>query len=114
LKVFNRLDDAPDEYRRLNYQVISLKGIVDVLGENLKTVQLSPADDQTCQHLIKGCNDILNRIQAVIDKYESIGKGRFRRIADYTRAVLSDATELQQTLNTQITLGSDFRISLLR
>ena len=75
MKVYAAYKDAPDDYRHLSEEVLSLQIIIDRAVQQFESTTLSSNDRQHGQQVLKGCESVLEDLNSLIEKYTS-GKTR--------------------------------------
>lgn len=115
-QIYKGLTGAPDEYRRIASQVLSLQAILKLLHETKedKARILSDEDKGELERLWKGCLEILEQLQTLIDKFNNVGRQRFARIVNFISAAFADTAELQRQLELQLSLLTSFQIGLVK
>ena len=83
-KVYTAYKDAPSDYRNISDEVKSLQIIIDKAAKHFQGTTLSDNNQQEGQEILKGCQNILEDLDCLIKKYNSIASARtgqaFRRI----------------------------------
>ena len=72
LKVHSAYKDAPDNYRHISEEVKSLQIIINKAAKHFKGTTLSGEDRQEGQEVLKGCQSVLEDLNSLIEKYNSL------------------------------------------
>ena len=78
MKVSAAYKDAPNEYRHLSEEVLSLQIVIDRAVQYFQSTTLSDKEQQDGQSVLKGCQSLLKDLDSLIDDYTS-GKGKTRQ-----------------------------------
>ena len=73
LKVCTAYKDAPGDYRNISDEVESLHIIINKAAQHFEGPALSDNSRQEGQKVLKGCQNVLEDLDALIEKYNSLG-----------------------------------------
>ena len=105
LKVYAAYKDAPDDYRHLSEEVLSLQIIIDRARQHFESTTLSENDRQHGQQVLKGSQSVLVDLNSLVDNYTS---GKTRQA--FKKAILNsdDIATLRARLISNISLLNGF------
>ena len=69
-KVYNAYKDAPDGYKHISNEVKSLEAMINKCARHFERITPSNSDWQEGQEVLKGCRDILEDLNHLIEKYK--------------------------------------------
>ena len=75
LKVYSAYKDAPDDYRNISDEVKSLHIIINKAATHFDSTTLSDSNRQDGQEVLKGCRNVLEDLDTLIIKYNSLASG---------------------------------------
>lgn len=113
-KVYKSCRDAPESYRHIHHEVLSLHAILKEIDETFSTSDLTGTKAQSLATILAGCRAVLQDLQARIVKYESLASNA-KRAWDRMRWDASEVAELRARLTSNIVLLTAFirRVSLI-
>lgn len=76
---------------------------MQLLEESLKDAELSQDDREHLGQIGRGCQDVLNEFQVVLNKYQGLGR-LMSSIFDKAGLALVNIPEMRQKLSSQVTL----------
>ena len=71
-KVYTAYRDAPDNYQHISEEVRSLQILINKAVRHVESPALSDDDRQEGQEVLKGCQRILEDLDSLIEKYNSL------------------------------------------
>lgn len=71
-KVYTAYKDAPDDYRHISDEVKSLQIIIDKAAQHFESTTLSTNNRQEGQEVLKGCQNVLEDLNSLIEKYKGL------------------------------------------
>ena len=72
LKVVTAYKDAPEDYRNISDEVESLHIIINKAAKHFESTTLSDNSRQEGQKVLKGCKNVLEDLDTLIEKYNSL------------------------------------------
>ena len=72
LKVYTAYKDAPGDYRNISDKVESLHIIITKAAHHFESTTLSDTSRQQGQKVLKGCQNVLEDLDTLIEKYNSL------------------------------------------
>ena len=75
VKVYTAYKDAPGDYRNISDEVKSLHIIINKAAKHFKGTTLSDDDRQEGLEVLRGCQNVLEDLDALIIKYNSLASG---------------------------------------
>ncbi|KAI9768827.1 MAG: hypothetical protein M1840_004641 [Geoglossum simile] len=72
-KAYKSCKDAPESFKNISYEVLSLHALLKEIEENLSAQTLSPTRQARLKTIGDGCRNVLEELQSLVDKYESLG-----------------------------------------
>ena len=66
VKVYTAYKDAPNDYRHISEEVISLQTILNTAVQHFESITLSDNDRQLGQGVLKGCQSVLGVIEVFL------------------------------------------------
>ena len=72
LKVCTAYKDAPSDYRDISDEVESLDIILNKAAHHFESATLSDSSRQEGQKVLRGCQNVLKDLDALIEKYDSL------------------------------------------
>ncbi|MCJ1266071.1 hypothetical protein MMC22_005953 [Lobaria immixta] len=72
-KIYKACKDAPESFKNVSQEVLSLHAVLKELEETYSGVMLSAARQSRLKILGDGCREVLEDLQCVLDKYNSLG-----------------------------------------
>ena len=118
LKVYTAYKDAPGDYRNISDEVESLHIIIKKAAQHFESTTLSDNSRQEGQKVLKGCKNVLEDLDTLIEKYNNLASSS---TSPSTRQVLQrfklgasqvfgteDIATLRARLTSNITLLNGF------
>jgi hypothetical protein len=102
-QVYKSCKDAPESFKNVSQEVLSLHAVLKEIEETLSGHPLSQAKDARLATVTKGCQDILQGLQSLVLKYESLGS-QTKRTWDRLRWHSDDIAELRARLTSNTVL----------
>ena len=82
---------APDDYRHLLEELLTLKGLIDQAAQHFKSTNISSDYRYHGQKVLKDCQKVLESLYTFIEKYKSLAS----RIADSQVTLMSHTAFLK-------------------
>ncbi|KAI9894571.1 MAG: hypothetical protein M1814_001925 [Vezdaea aestivalis] len=108
--VYKAYRGAPDSFKNISVEVLSLHGLLKEVEENFLTPNQSPAQRLRLENIYQGCMGVLSDLDALMKKYESLSvknKINFDRfgygtqdIAEYRARITSNVVLLTAFIST--------------
>ena len=110
VKVYTAYKDAPDDYRHIADEVKSLHIIINKAAPHFESTTLSDNNLQEGQEVLKGCLNVLEELDALIVKYNTLASESASPSQVLQRLKLSteDIATLRARLTSNTTLLSSF------
>lgn len=108
--VYKSCKDAPGSFSNIAFEVLSLHAVLREVEETLSNggdESLSDAQSTRLSTLKDGCENVLNDLQSLIDKYESLGT-KSKRTWDRLGWGLQDIADLRSRLTSNTVLLTAF------
>ena len=106
--VYMAYKDAPINYKHIAEEVKSLQGLIDKAAQHFEGTTLSHADHQHGQEALKGCQSVLEDLNAFIEEYKSIASNNKRLVFKRVKLGTEDIATLRARLTSNATLLSSF------
>jgi hypothetical protein len=74
--IYQRCHDGPDEFQALSVELANLRNVVDLVSLNLADRELNAVQQTYLKQLRGGCQEMLEEVEAMLTKYESLGTNR--------------------------------------
>ena len=102
--------DAPSDYKHVAEEVKSLQIIINTAAQHFESPALSDNNRQDGQEVLKGCQSILEDLNSLIDKYNSLAPNSTNKSQAFQRVMLGmeDIATLRARLISNTTLLSSF------
>ena len=106
-KVYTAYKDAPNDYKHVAEEVKSLQIIINTAAQHFESTTLSGNNRQDGQEVLKGCQSVLEDLNSLIQKYNSLASNSTNTIQ---RVMLSteDIATLRSRLTSNTTLLSSY------
>ena len=75
VKVYTAYKDAPDDYKHISDEVKSLQIIINKAVQHFERTTLSNQNWQEGQEVLKGCQNVLEDLNSLIEKYNCLASG---------------------------------------
>ena len=108
VQVYTAYKDAPDDYRHISDEVKSLHIIVNKAARHFESPTLSSDNWQEGQEVLKGCQNVLEDLDSLIQKYNSLASASSSRVLKRIRLGTEDVATLRARLTSNTTLLSSF------
>jgi len=105
-KVYKSCKDAPESFANISMEVLSLHALLKEVEEALSD-NLSTSRKNSLATIVTDCQAVLGDLQALVDKYESLGSGS-KRTWDRMGWGLNDISELRARLTANIGMLTAF------
>lgn len=112
-KVWRGCRDAPEAFRNVFNEVASLQLVLKDMQEAVDTDEPNQIKSNDLAILLKGCNDILQELQRLLEKRDSLGT-QSRRTWDRMRWIEPQIKDIRQRLQSSLGLLNAFHISITR
>ena len=98
VNVYTAYRDAPDDYKHISDEVKSLQILIDKASPYFKSMTLNNNSQQEGQQALKGCKDVLEDLNSLIEKYNSSGSSRTSQVLKRVRFGTEDIATLRARL----------------
>lgn len=71
--VYKSCKDAPDSFKDISNEVLSLHAVLKEADETIFKSPLPPQSQARLKTIYEGCQSVLSDLQALVDKYENLG-----------------------------------------
>ena len=106
-KVYKSCRDAPESFGNISMEVLSLHAVLKTVEEGLDGQAMSESRLENLATISSGCRSVLHDLQALVDKYESLGtKGK--RTFDRMGWGTNDLVELRARLTSNVAMLNTF------
>jgi hypothetical protein len=105
--VYKSCRDAPDSFSNISLEVLSLHAVLKSVEENLVDQALSESRRANLETISSGCQKALHDLQALVDKYESLGT-KSKRTFDRMGWGTNDIAELRARLTSNVVMLNTF------
>jgi hypothetical protein len=102
-QVWKSCKDAPESFKNISQEVLSLYAVLREIEELLEGQTLSGSREARLRTIKEGCQDVLQDLQALVRKYESLGS-QAKRTWDRLRWHADDIAELRARLTSNTVL----------
>ncbi|KAI9774257.1 MAG: hypothetical protein M1840_004151 [Geoglossum simile] len=106
-KAYRSCKDAPGSFKNISHEVLSLHALLKEIEENLSVETLSSARQARLEIIGDGCHSVLEELQSLVDKYESLGT-QSKRTWDRMKWGSNDIAELRSRLTSNTLLLTAF------
>ena len=72
VKVYTAYKDAPDDYRNISDEVVSLHIIINKAARHFESTTLSHDEQQEGLKVLEGCENVLKELDSLIEKYNGL------------------------------------------
>ena len=107
-KVYTAYKDAPDDYKHISDEVKSLQIIINKAARHFESATLSNNSRQEGQEVLKGCNNVLEDLNSLIEKYNGLASGSPSQVFKRVKLGGEDIATLRARLTSNTTLLSSF------
>ena len=80
VQVYTAYQGAPDDYKHISDEVKSLQILIDKAVQHFESTTMKPNSRQEGQQALKGCKDVLEDLNSLIEKYNSTGSSKTSRV----------------------------------
>ena len=108
VKVYTAYRDAPKDYRDIYEEVKSLKIGINRAIQHIQSPTLSDDDRQEGQEVLKGCQSVLEDLNSLIEKYNSLASASTGRIFKRVQFGAEDIATLRARLISNTGLLNSF------
>lgn len=102
-QVYKSCKDAPGSFRNISQEVLSLHAVLKEVEETLLDHPIPPSKEAGLATVTDGCKDVLQNLQSLVIKYESLGSNT-KSTWDRMRWHSDDIAELRARLTSNIVL----------
>ena len=115
VKVYAAYKDAPDDYRHISDEVKSLEIIINKAARHFEKNTLSSNSQQEGQEVLKGCQNVLEDLNTLIEKYHSLSSANTSQVLKRVKLGTEDIATLRARLisNTGLLNGFIQRFNIL-
>lgn len=71
-RVYTAYKYAPDDYRHISEELLTLKGLIDKAAQHFKSTNISHDDRYYGQKVLKDCQKVLENLHTFIEKYKNL------------------------------------------
>jgi hypothetical protein len=105
--VYKACRDAPESFRNISAEVLSLHAVLKEVEEALSDHQLTQSRQASLATITEGCQKILYDLQAVVNKYESL-ETQSKRTWDRLKWGSNDIAEIRARLTSNTSILTAF------
>jgi hypothetical protein len=102
-KVYKSCKDAPESFKNISQEVLSLHAVLREVEENLSAQTLPVTRQANLETIGDGCRNVLEDLQSLVDKYENLGT-QSKRTWDRMKWGYEDIAELRSRLTSNTVL----------
>ena len=106
VKVCTAYKDAPDDYRNISDEVVSLDIIIKKAARYFTT--LSHDEQQEGQEVLKGCENVLKELDSLIEKYKGLDSANLSQVLQRVKFGGKDIVTLRERLISNTGLLNSF------
>ncbi|MCJ1387951.1 hypothetical protein MMC18_000794 [Xylographa bjoerkii] len=110
-KLYQLCSQSSEQFTELSSQAALLHIVLKQNKENVEKTKLTPEKSSDLVVLIKGCDNVLDALEKLLDKYEAFST-REQSVWNQFKLGLEDTVKLQQKLDTNIGLLTAYNVSL--
>ena len=107
-KVYTAYRDAPDNYRHISEEVRSLQILINKAVRHVEGPTLSDDDRKEAQEVLKGCQSILEDLDSLIEKYNSLASASSGQVFKKVQLGTEDIATLRSRLISNTVLLNGF------
>lgn len=100
--------DAPDDYRHISDEVNSLQIIINKAVRHFESTTLSNNSRQEGQEILKGCQNVLEDLNSLIEKYDSLACANTGQVLQRIKLSSEGITNLRSRLISNTVLLNGF------
>ena len=108
VQVYTAYRDAPDDYKHISDEVKSLHILINKAAPYLNSTSLNNNSRQEGEQALKGCKDVLEGLNSIIEKYNSSGSSRTSQVLRRIRLGTEDIASLRVRLISNTALLNAF------
>ena len=108
LKVYAAYKDAPDDYRHILDEVESLQIIINKAARHFESPTLNDNTRQEGQKVLKGCQNVLEDLNSLIEKYNSLASASTSQVIKRVKLGTEDIATLRARLTSNTGLLTSF------
>ena len=108
VQVYTAYKDAPGTYKHISQEVMSLEILIKKAGRYIESTTLSDDDRQEGLEAMKGCKSILEDLNALLKKYNSLASPKTGQVFKRVKLGTEDITTLRMRLIESIVLLTSF------
>ena len=108
VNVYTAYKDAPDDYKHISDEVKSLQILIDKATPHFESTTLNNNNRQEGQQALKGCKDVLEGLNSLIEKYNSAGTSRTSQVLKRIKLGTEDIASLRVRLISNTALLNGF------
>jgi hypothetical protein len=112
-KVYKSCKDSSEDFRNISSEVVSLHIVLKETAEYLSEQNLEPDTEAQLNSLGKGCRDVLNDLEGLLTKYDSLGT-KSQRVWDRLTWGLEDISAVRERLTSNIAMLTAFNTVLAK
>ena len=98
VKVYTAYKDAPDDYRNISDEARSLHIVIDKALRHFESAALSNSIRQEGQEVLKGCENVLEDLDSLIEKYQSLASVSTSQVLQRVKLGTEDIATLRARL----------------
>ncbi|KAH0564724.1 hypothetical protein GP486_001886 [Trichoglossum hirsutum] len=106
-KAYRSCKDAPGSFENISHEILSLHALLKEIEENFSAETLSSTSQARLKTIGDGCYNVLEELQSLADKYESLGT-QSKRTWDRMKWGSNDIADLRSRLTTNTLLLTAF------
>ncbi|KAI9776082.1 MAG: hypothetical protein M1839_000595 [Geoglossum umbratile] len=106
-RAYRSCKDTPESFKNISHEVLSLHALLKEIEENLSAQTLSSTRQARLKTIGDGCRNVLEELQSLVDKYESLGT-QSKRTWDRMKWGSTDIVELRSRLTSNTLLLTAF------
>ena len=108
LKVYTAYKEAPDNYRNISDEVNSLHIVIKKAAKHFESTSLSDSNWQEGQEVLKGCQNVLEDLDCLIEKYNSLASSSTSKAIQKIQLGAEDIATLRARITSNTTLLNGF------
>ena len=101
--VYKGCRDAPESFRNLSQEILSLHAVLKEVEECLPSDGLAPSKQLRLKNVTQGCSKVLEDLQDLVDRYRGLGTQK-RRTWDRVKFASEQTVELRSRLTSNTVL----------
>lgn len=105
--LYKACKDAPEEFKNVSQEVLSLHAVLKEVEETYSDVTISAAQQSRLKIFEDGCRGVLEDLQKILDKYNSLGSNT-KRTWDRLGWGSKDIAKLRSRLTSNTVLLTTF------